>query len=250
MPESRPRAHAKLTLSLKVVGRRSDGYHDIDAVMVTVSEPHDSLVITPAARTSIAVTGPFADGVPTDDRNLVWRALDGLGVQAAVHITKGIPHGAGLGGGSADAAAVLRSLGGGIDGAAAIGADVPFCLRGGAARVRGTGELIEPIVLPARWVVIATPPLHVATADVYAAWDELGGPHEGVNELEAAAFLVEPELRAFKDAVAAAAARDACLAGSGSSFAVVFDEPDAARAAEARVRAAVGGWVWMSNTDG
>src|SRR4051794_25767868 len=104
-------APAKLTLSLRITGVRDDGYHELDAVMTTVSEPHDVVTIEPAARTSLVVEGPFADGVPTDQANLAWRAADACGASLAIRIYKGIPNGAGLGGGSADAAAVLRALG-------------------------------------------------------------------------------------------------------------------------------------------
>src|SRR5215471_10271560 len=96
-------AFAKVTLSLRVVGRRADGYHDLDALMISVSEPHDVLDIEAASSISLTVDGPFADGVPTDSSNLVWRALEVAGVTVAVHLHKGIPPGAGLGGGSADA---------------------------------------------------------------------------------------------------------------------------------------------------
>src|SRR5260221_12340644 len=113
-------AFAKLTLSLRVTGVRSDGYHELDAVMTTASVPHDVVTIEPAARTSLVVDGPFAAGVPVDESNLAWRAADACDAALAIRIQKGIPHGAGLGGGSADAAAGLRAL----DAAAAVGARV------------------------------------------------------------------------------------------------------------------------------
>jgi 4-diphosphocytidyl-2-C-methyl-D-erythritol kinase len=177
-------AFAKLTLSLRVLGRRADGYHEIDGLVVSVTEPHDSLSIETASGTSLTVTGPFAGGVPVDERNLAWRAADASGRPLAIRLHKGIPHGAGLGGGSADAAAVLAAVDDtvGIDPveldavAATLGADVPFCLHGGAARMRGLGETLEPATVPPLAVVIVTPPFVCVTADVYAAWDALGGP--------------------------------------------------------------------------
>jgi 4-diphosphocytidyl-2-C-methyl-D-erythritol kinase len=243
----RVEASAKLTLSLRVVGRRADGYHDIDALMVSVSEPRDVLDIEAASAISLTIDGPFADAVPADSSNLVWRALDAAGVTVAVHLHKGIPHGAGLGGGSADAAAVLRAIGAPLEIGAQLGADIPFCMQGGAARVRGVGEEITAVEHPPVFVVIATPPFRCATADVYRAWDELGGPHGGVNELEAAALQVEPRLGAFGLAVSEAAGAPAVLAGSGSSYAVVFASAVEAEAARARVAAAAECSTWVGS---
>ena len=136
---SQVRAPAKLTLSLRIIGVRADGYHLLDAEMVTL-ELADTLTF--ADGDGLTVSGPFAAGVPTDDSNLVRRALRLVGRRAAVHVDKHIPAGGGLGGGSADAAAVLRWAG--VDDlavAAALGADVPFCLVGGRARVRASASM-------------------------------------------------------------------------------------------------------------
>jgi 4-diphosphocytidyl-2-C-methyl-D-erythritol kinase len=207
-------APAKLTLSLRVTGVRADGYHELDAVMVTVSEPYDVVTIEPADAMSLRVTGPSADRVPADATNLAWRAAAACGATVAITIEKHIPPGGGLGGGSADAAAVLRALGGTEATGATIGADVPFCMRGGAARVQGIGDIVAPVRVHPRTVFIATPRFACDTAAVYRAWDELGGPHADPNDLEPAAFAVEPLLREFKDALGV----PAVLAGSGSSF--------------------------------
>jgi 4-diphosphocytidyl-2-C-methyl-D-erythritol kinase len=214
--------------------------------MVTVSEPHDILEIEPSATTSLEVDGEFA--VAADASNLVWRALDALGVRATARLHKRIPAGAGLGGGSADAAAVLRMFGGSVEVAAQLGADVPFCLRGGAARVRGIGEQIEPIDLAEQHLVIATPRFSCATADVYRAWDELGGPRAEPNDLEPAAQRVEPRLLEFKRAVEEASGETAKLAGSGSSYVVAFDDGVQAAAARQRVAEAIDGWTWLGTT--
>ena len=138
-------APAKLTLSLRITGVRADGYHLLDAEMVTL-DLADTLTIDPSGD-GITVGGPYAAGVPTDGSNLVARALARRGAPAAVHVDKRIPHGGGLGGGSADAAAVLRWAGYDdlVAAAARSGADVPFCLVGGRARVRGIGEIVEPL---------------------------------------------------------------------------------------------------------
>jgi 4-diphosphocytidyl-2-C-methyl-D-erythritol kinase len=241
-------ALAKLTLSLRITGTRADGHHEIDALMVSIDEPRDTLTIRPAPRTTLTVTGPFAEGVSADATNLAVRAADACGATVDVALHKGIPSGAGLGGGSADAAAVLVALDADASLAPALGADVAFCVRGGAARVRGIGELIEPVVPQSLSVVVATPPFGCVTADVYRAWDALGGPRDDVNDLDAAARHVEPRLAAFRREVEAAAGAPAILAGSGSSYAVVFEDPEHAGAARDRVRAAVAGSVWLAST--
>ncbi len=248
MHEVRVRAFAKLTLSLHVTATRVNGYHELDATMVSIDEPYDSLVITPAARTSMTITGPFADGVPATSSNLAWRAADACGATVAIALHKGIPSGAGLGGGSADAAAVLLALDGDPALAAALGADVPFCLRGGYARVGGIGDVLERGELPALSIVIATPTFGCATPAVYRAWDELGGPLGETNDLQVAAEHVEPRLAAFKEQVEIAAGAPAVLAGSGSSYAVVFGDAADATPARSRVAAAISGSVWLAST--
>ena len=221
------RAPAKLTMTLRIVGRRADGYHLIDAEMVTL-DLVDELVVQ-RGRSGIEVGGPFADGVPTDGTNLVASALRQAGVIAAVRIEKRIPHGGGLGGGSADAAAVLRWAGVTDPATAvAIGADVPFCVVGGRARVRGIGEDVEPLPFEARAVTLVIPPLHVLTAAVYEAWDELGGPRaEAENDLEAAAVVVEPRLGEWRDRIAEAAGDRPVLAGSGAAWFVPGERDNA-----------------------
>jgi 4-diphosphocytidyl-2-C-methyl-D-erythritol kinase len=243
MPELR--AHAKLTLSLAITGVRNDGYHEIDAVMVAMSEPHDVVRVERAESTSLTVEGPFAAGVPTDASNVAWRAAAACNATVALHIVKNVPHGAGLGGGSADAAAVLLALGADPTVGATIGADVPFCMWGRAARVTGIGDRIEPAEVAPGWIVIATPQFRCATADVYHAWDELGGPSSPPNDLELAAHRVEPRLIAFKDAVQRATGVDAFLAGSGSSYWVRFDDHEAAEDARVRVARATASSTWL-----
>jgi 4-diphosphocytidyl-2-C-methyl-D-erythritol kinase len=248
MREVTIRAFAKLTLSLHITGTRADGYHELDATMVSIDEPHDDLVIRPAARTSLTITGPFAEGVPADPSNLAWRAADARGAALEIVLRKGIPPGAGLGGGSADAAAVLTALGGDPAIAASLGADVPFCVQGGYARVRGMGADVEPGATDALAIVVATPQFGCSTAAVYRAWDVLGGPHDEINDLRAAAEHVEPRLVDFKREVEAAAGAPAILAGSGSSYAVVFRDGVDAERARARVAAAISGSVWLAST--
>ena len=211
------RAPAKLTLSLQITGVRDDGYHLIDAEMVSLDWA-DDLTITPEAD-GITADGPFSDGMPLDDRNLVAKALRLVDRRAAVHLVKRIPHGGGLGGGSSDAAAILRWAGhSDLAAAARLGADVPFCLVGGRARVRGIGELVEPLPFDAIDITLVIPPLAVSTPAAYRAWDDLGGPTGAVNDLEVAALVVEPALAHWRDRIREAAGTAPTLADSGATW--------------------------------
>ena len=221
-------APAKLTVSLRITGVRPDGYHLIDAEMVTLAL-HDTLVIDPDG-SGLSVDGPFGTGVPTDESNLVAGALRLCGRRAAVHIDKRIPHGGGLGGGSADAAAVLRWAGySDVAGAAHLGADVSFCLVGGRARVTGIGEVVEPLPFEARTLTLVIPPLSCPTPAVYRAWDRLGGPQgEHDNDLEPAALRVVPEMAAWRDRITDLAGERPRLAGSGATWFLDGSRPDLA----------------------
>ena len=224
-------APAKLTLSLRITGVRDDGYHLLDAEMVSL-ELHDVVRIEPGSD-GIVVTGPHAGGVPTDGANLAAVALATTGRRARITIDKRIPHGGGLGGGSTDAAAVLRWAGVGtgdreLVGIAAIGADVPFCAVGGRARVRGIGEIVEPLPPLLRTITLIIPPLSVSTPAAYRAWDELGGPTApGPNDLEPAALAVEPRVRWWRDAIAERLGTPPVLAGSGATWFTVGERDDA-----------------------
>ena len=218
-------APAKLTLHLRVTGRRADGYHDIDAEMVTLDLVDDVILRAPGAGDDApfevvdAVTGRPMDVGPVST-NLVTRALEQVGVNAGVRVVKRIPPGAGLGGGSSDAAAVLRWAGSDdLQAAAALGADVPFCVVGGRARVRGIGEQVTPLAFEARQLTLLTPPFGCSTVAVYRAWDDLGGPTaNGPNDLEAAALVVEPRLAEWRDRLGSATGCTPLLAGSGSTW--------------------------------
>lgn len=210
-------APAKLTVSLRVTGVRDDGFHLIDAEMVTL-DLADELELTEGD--GLEVVGASGLPVPADDDNLVRRALRAVGRTAHVRLTKRILAGAGLGGGSADAAAVLRWAGcDDLDVAASLGADVPFCLLGGRARVTGIGDVLEPLPPVDRTFTLLTPPFGVSTPAVYRAWDELGGPTApGPNDLEPAALAVEPRLAAWRDRLGDATGATPVLAGSGSTW--------------------------------
>jgi len=217
-------APAKLTLSLHITGLRADGYHVIDAVMTTL-EVHDTLTVHDDVNTStVTYSGPFSDGLVGDGRDLVSRALVACGRRARVEVHKHIPHSGGLGGGSADAAAIFRWAGvDDLDLAASIGADVPFCVRGGRARVRGIGEIVEPLADEPGLVTLVVPPLAVSTPLAYRAWDEMGGPSHPTNDLEPAALMVEPELATWKKRITEAAGVEPTLAGSGATWFVLGD---------------------------
>jgi 4-diphosphocytidyl-2-C-methyl-D-erythritol kinase len=235
------RAPAKLTLSLRITGVRADGYHLIDAEMVSLVLA-DTLVVGPGD--GIEVRGAAGELVPIDDDNLVVRALALAGRRAHVELVKRIPPGAGLGGGSSDAAAILRWAGfDDLVAAARIGADVPFCLVGGRARVRGIGELVDPLPLESRTFTLLTPPFGCATPAVYAAWDEMGGPtSEGPNDLEPAALQVAPRLAEWRDRLGDATGSTPVLAGSGSTWFVEGSHPGEGRVVTRtdRPRGAVG----------
>ncbi len=219
-------APAKLTVSLRVTGVRADGLHLIDAEMVTL-DVHDTLVFSPGD--GLEVVGEPA--APPDDDNLVRRALRAVGRTARILLVTRIPAGAGLGGGSADAAAVFRWAGcDDLDLAASVGADVAFCVVGGRARVTGIGEVVTPMPFEARIYTLLTPPLFCSTPAVYRAWDDLGGPTgDHGNDLEPAALVVEPRLAEWRDRLADATGQRPRLAGSGSTWFVEGDFPGEGR---------------------
>jgi 4-diphosphocytidyl-2-C-methyl-D-erythritol kinase len=238
-------APAKLTLSLRVTGVRPDGYHLLEAEMVTI-DLADVLELEAGSGVAVVdeVVGELGLGVLAGTRpNLVERALDLSGRRAAVRLRKRIPVGAGLGGGSADAGAILRWAGRLDPGLALrLGGDVPFCVSGGRAVVTGVGEVIESRPFESRSFALVLPPFGVDTAAVYRAYDEAGTadsrtaaltPPSGVdrggrawvdavsdggNDLEAAALSVAPDLVRWRDALGNVTGRRPRLAGSGSTW--------------------------------
>ena len=251
------RAGAKVTLSLRITGTRADGYHELDALAVCCDQPYDDITID---TDSLGVSVEPPGSAPTDATNLASKALQLLDEHVAICLKKGIPDQAGLGGGSSDAAAVLREFGQNRRRdelrmmAASLGADVPVCFEDRAAKMFGTGEILEFVDLPSPiFLVLATPNLRCPTPAVYAAFDALS-PRQQIgrdsappplwetfvatfrNDLEAAAFAVEPRLRAFRDAFETCVGRDSLLCGSGSSYAAWFEIEEAATAAAATVR--------------
>ncbi len=202
---------------------------------------HDTIEI--GEGTGIEIVGSeAADRIGEDQDNLVTRAPRLAGREARVRLHKRIPAGAGLGGGSSDAAAVLRWAG--VDDsvlAASIGADVAFCLRGGRARVTGIGEILEPLPFKAATYTLLTPPFGNSTPAVFRAWDDLGGPiGEHGNDLEPAALKVAPELAHWREMLADATGQRPRLAGSGSTWFVEGAFPGAGRIVASTVPALSG----------
>jgi 4-diphosphocytidyl-2-C-methyl-D-erythritol kinase len=209
-------AHAKLNLNLEVLGARPDGSHEVRTLYQAITL-HDLLIAERAEETSLEGGWGEADLVLKAQRTLA--AAAGRPLPARMRLEKRIPAGAGLGGGSSNAAVALRALsrlyGIALDlepVAAAVGADVPFFLRGGAAYGTGRGERLSAAPIACGWYTIAWPDLSVSTAAVYARWDDVGGA--GPNHLARAAYAVEPRLEAFAERLGPGWT----LTGSGSAF--------------------------------
>lgn len=246
------KAHAKINLTLDVVDRRPDGYHELASVMQEI-ELADTVVLEPVPNGISLVVDPPV--VSSGEDNLVFRAARLLkeyggvrqGVKIGLH--KKIPVGAGLGGGSADAAATLAGLNElwGLrlskvvlsDLGARLGSDIPFCLTGGTALVTGRGEVVESLPpLPPAFLVLVKPSFSVSTADIYRLWDEwklsgesrtpamlnaLAGGERGwrviaemvANDLEKVTCILHPEVYAVKKDLVAAGAPVVLMSGSG-----------------------------------
>lgn len=256
------RACAKVNLTLGVTGRRSDGYHTLDSLMVT-TDLCDDVTVTRCREVIVTCTGMF---LPY--RNTLraaaerYRALTGRG--ARIHVYKRIPAEAGLGGGSADAAAVLRGMqrlyGEAeerdlYDIALRVGADVPFCLQGGLCRAQGVGEVLTPFRLGAPLhLVLAKPAAGVSTRalferlnlpqplpDTARAMAALSGGDVRAlgpllcNALQAEAEALVPEIGTLRQRLLALGALGASMTGSGSAVFGLFETPEAAAAACAAI---------------
>lgn len=264
------KAHAKINLALDVLGTRPDGYHELETIMQTL-ELHDELEITAAPDITLAVQG--AD-LPAGPENLAYRAAALLRERAGhaggaeIRLAKRIPLAAGLAGGSADAAAVLRGLNElwhlGLGPAelaawgAEIGSDVPFCLYGGTALVRGRGEAVTPLRdLPPLGVVLVKPPFGVSTAEVYRRYDTLANPpYPGckrmlaaakrgdaaglaaclINSLEPVTMSLHPVIDTIKRELSAAGALGVLMSGSGPTVFGLFENRAAAVRAAGMIR--------------
>ena len=222
MSTSRVLAPAKLTWSLAIGDRRPDGYHDLSSEMVTLDLFDELTIIEPGSGIVLSASSTAGTGLSLGPDNLIARALALAGREASVELIKRVPPGGGLGGGSADAGAILRWAGWDQPAAAVtLGGDVPFCVLGGRAMVHGVGEVLEPLDHVDRTVVLLLPPLVVPTADAYRALDELrlegAGRHER-NDLTAAAERAVPRMAAWRRAFESMTGAEAVLAGSGSTL--------------------------------
>lgn len=262
------RAPAKINLTLAVKGRRNDGYHELESWVVCIDWA-DELCIEPAE--SFALKIENAPQIPDDERNLVYCAAHLLAERSGrrpdinIRLVKRIPVGAGLGGGSADAAACLvalnrlwrlnRSQAELAELAAEVGSDVPLFIYGGQLVMRGRGECVERLDRRvAGWVALICPRLSASTSEVYAAhalagqdrveskpWTTTDRTNDRLmallfNDLEAAAFVVEPALKTLHARIDGLGGRPVRVTGSGSAMFTLFDEETAADAWAARVR--------------
>jgi 4-diphosphocytidyl-2-C-methyl-D-erythritol kinase len=273
----RDTAAAKINLNLRVVGRRADGYHDLES-LVAFAGLGDVLTLAPGGETSLDVSGPLAGKCGDVAANLVLKAARALGLPAGrFTLDKRIPVAAGLGGGSADAAAALRLIAraNGVasddrrlaDAAIACGADVPVCLESKPRIMRGLGdELDPPVALPRLHAVLVNPGVPLATADVFAAFrgDEPSNMPVDHVPLERGALLSWLAARgncltraavvrvpAIADVLAATGELPDCrlarMSGSGATCFGLFDDAAAAGRAADQLAAAHRDW-WISAT--
>lgn len=256
-------AHAKVNLGLLVLNKRSDGYHDIETIFQEIAW-HDVVELTFAPGISMECTLP---GLPVDASNLCIRAAAHLrqwtNFEGGAHIrlVKNIPIGSGLGGGSSDAAAVLRGLNSLWETAlpddellrlgAELGSDIPFFIHGGTAFGSGRGEMLEHRTAGiANWIVVVVPPLHISSAWAYAnvtpnpssernlhmIFDKLPNLEfedldQMTNDFESAIFRQYPAIRDIKYQLQEHGALSSLMSGSGSSVFGLFDSEATARAA-------------------
>jgi len=229
-------SYAKINWSLRITGRREDGYHDLETIFQTISL-HDMLTFREAHQLSLACDDPT---IPTDETNLVIRAARALGSPpVAIELRKRIPAGGGLGGGSSNAAATLVALSNmfEVDAplpevALSLGSDVPFFLVGGTAYATGRGEVLTP--LPPRAgipLLLLLPQERVMTAEAFRMLRSFSPPAGVggalVNDFEEPVFERLPRLRALKERLYAAGAAWAGMSGSGSTIVGAFRSPDA-----------------------
>lgn len=264
-------APAKINLSLRVIGKRSDGFHEVDTWMTPVPGLFDTLTFTSNDEALLTCDVPE---IPVDESNLIIKAtrlfekLSKTSCRAHIHLEKRIPHGAGLGGGSSDAAATLRAWnqwhGFPLDdssmhaAAAELGSDVPFFLNGTTARASGRGEILSPADAPPRQcIVIFKPSFSVSTPDAYARWKDAvalpGVSYDAVdfpwgtlqNDLEKPVFgkfLFLAELKNWLNS--RPEVRTAFMSGSGSSLFALLSDGNMAEALIQTVRDRLDPVVW------
>lgn len=270
MASTRAFAPAKVNLTLHVTGRRADGYHLLDSLVV-FADIGDRIALRTGRGLTLRVTGPMAGGVPPGADNLVLRAARLAGADGiAIELEKHLPAAAGIGGGSSDAAAVLRALGGGRVDALALGADMPVCLLARTARMSGIGQTVTPVDgIPPLPAVLVNPGVAVPTGAVFDALSRRdGAPMPAIprftgrfgavadcagwlarqrNDLEPPALVLAP---AIADALALLQGTGALLArmsGSGATCFGLFSDQAAARTAAQTLAGARPDW-WVQPT--
>jgi 4-diphosphocytidyl-2-C-methyl-D-erythritol kinase len=237
------RSYAKINWALRIIGKRADGFHDLETVFQAISL-HDELTFTPSDRLSVTCDDP---SIPVDETNLVLRAARAVNAPpVAIHLRKRIPAGGGLGGGSSNAATTLRELSSGdlAPIALSLGSDVPFFLLGGTAYATGRGEVLTPMApRSGLTLLLLLPEERVLTKDAFARITRYS-PALGIdayrdfanfaNDFEEPVFAVLPRLRELKERLLLAGATWAGMSGSGSTivgaFADVASRDDAAKA--------------------
>lgn len=265
-------APAKVNLALHVTGQRDDGYHLLDS-LVAFADVGDRLTVQLAETPSLHVTGPMAAGVPTDDSNLVLRAASKLGVPAQINLEKHLPHAAGLGSGSSDAAATLRVLTRLTDtdlpeDVTDIGADVPVCMGNTAARMQGIGDVITPLPdVPCLYAVLVNPGVALDTHAVFNALVQKhnaplpGDVPKGLdatgfidwlrgtrNDLETPAIELAPRIAQVLGVLnVTAGCRLARMSGSGSSCFGLYTDHETAFSAAGRLAEEHPAW-WITAT--
>jgi 4-diphosphocytidyl-2-C-methyl-D-erythritol kinase len=226
------KSFAKINWSLRITGKRPDGFHDLETVFQTISL-HDELTFTPADVLSLTCDDR---SIPTDDTNLVLRAARAVNAPpTAIHLRKRIPAGGGLGGGSSNAAATLLHFGGERlpEIALSLGSDVPFFLVGGTAHATGRGEVLTP--LPPRSgvpLLLVLPEERVLTKDAFARVTRYSRPlgidaytsfDAFTNDFEEPVFAMLPRLRELKERLYATGATYAAMSGSGSTLFAAYE---------------------------
>lgn len=258
-------APAKINLTLHVTGQRSDGYHLLDS-LVMFAEVGDVVRVAPAAEMSLRVTGPMATGVPENSGNLCWRAAEAFGEPVAIELEKHLPAAAGIGGGSSDAAAVLRAMewlfGRAFHGdPLALGADVPVCFLAQAARMSGIGEIVQPVRCDAVQAVLVNPRVAVSTPEIFRRLTTRDNPRmepelatmdlpwlkQQRNDLQPPAQALQPVIGEVLVALRDVGAGLARMSGSGATCFGVFETRAAAKTAALRLAALHPGW-WVAAT--
>lgn len=265
-------APAKINLTLHVTGKRADGYHLLDSLVV-FADVGDRVTVAASDSLSLQMTGPMAADLPPSDDNLVLRAARLMQATAAITLEKSLPVASGIGGGSADAAATLRALSRLLmqplpdaSRVLSLGADVPVCLRGQPVRMQGVGETLEQVPrLPSGWLVLVNPRVAVSTAQVFRALPSTENPpmprdlprlrsiaefaafvQMMRNDMEPAAMTLAPVIGEVKTALTA---QPGCLvarmSGSGATCFGLFPDGLSATAAARAIQSAQPGW-WVA----